>query len=660
MKISLIMILKNEASTIKKAIHSVAELIDEYVIAVDDSTTDNTREILIDILPKLKYEFIYEFKFEDDFAAARNKFIEKAKNEWVMILDGHEYLEKNSLEYIHHFKETEKLQKDLDIIDFNIIDIPINKMFQQPRLFRKKIKYDLAVHNVIGQMNRRKSAPQLIIYHDQPLENLKKRREQRSQMNIKKLKELADTGDARSMYYLAESFHELNDLQNAEKWYKKYINVSIFDHERYDARIKLASIYHKLSKYDLIEPILLDCFQDDVAENQHLIMLGDYYYVIKNYTKAIQYFRMSTVIKKPEVFIMINPDNYTWIPWHKLAICYMEINDVDGVRECIDKGRIFNEDLFSEMENKLHEQVAIHVKRKKGSIYVVSSINSFIMPIIKNLNEDYYLRHDQQFSPDNAQFADLIFCEWADMNAIAVSKYKTKAKKILRIHAYEIFTPFMTKIDFNAFDDIIFVADHIRDFFIKHVTNLNARTRVIPNGVNLEKFSIKSASKNNNKIAYAGFITNKKGANLLLFLAKTFKKYEFHLAGSFQEPDVADLFQKHHPENMFLCGWQDDLNKFFEDKKFIINTSPREGCPISMLEGMAAGLKPLVYRWVGSQNIFPGFTYENREDLSVLLNGNLYEPKTYRKIVEENFNQKEQLKRITEVITTNIIKENVS
>jgi glycosyltransferase involved in cell wall biosynthesis len=123
----------------------------------------------------------------------------------------------------------------------------------------------------------------------------------------------------------------------------------------------------------------------------------------------------------------------------------------------------------------------------------------------------------------------------------------------------------------------------------------------------------------------------------LLLIAKSLPEYEFHLAGKFQEDDVCEYMQE-LPKNVFLNSWQYDLSEFYKDKTYIINTSLRESQAMSVLEGMACGLKPIINNWTGAKDIYDAkFIYENIQDVVSVLHGD-YEPKKYRQFVEENYN----------------------
>jgi len=287
-------------------------------------------------------------------------------------------------------------------------------------------------------------------------------------------------------------------------------------------------------------------------------------------------------------------------------------------------------------------RVKLEYPKEKQDIYITSEGGTnFIDPLAKRWKENKkVLINAQPFHPEIK--TDIIWCEWANENAIAVGDFKTDARKFLRLHAYEAFTPQLFRIKWNGFEKVIFIAEHIKGR-VEALVGKIPNAVVIPVGIDLGKFTLRD-KKPNNKIAYAGQISRKKGAGELMLLAKSLPDYEFHLAGKYIEDDVADYFNKGKPDNLFIHPYSYNLNEWFKDYTYIINTSMREGNPITTLEAMACGLKPLVRDWLGSE-IYGEYVYKNIEELKKLLEGS-YEPEEYRSFVEDNYNFEKVYKEI--------------
>ena len=88
--LTLSMIVKNEEKYLEDCLKSVDGVVDEIVI-VDTGSTDGTKSIAE------KYgAIIYDFKWINDFSAARNYALEKSKGNWILYLDADERLSPES------------------------------------------------------------------------------------------------------------------------------------------------------------------------------------------------------------------------------------------------------------------------------------------------------------------------------------------------------------------------------------------------------------------------------------------------------------------------------------------------------------------------------------------------------------------------------------
>jgi glycosyltransferase involved in cell wall biosynthesis len=80
--LGLIMIVRNESANLARSLAPVASSFDEVVV-VDTGSTDNTAGMCDELGAK-----IFEFTWQDDFAAARNYSLAKATADWLFWLDG--------------------------------------------------------------------------------------------------------------------------------------------------------------------------------------------------------------------------------------------------------------------------------------------------------------------------------------------------------------------------------------------------------------------------------------------------------------------------------------------------------------------------------------------------------------------------------------------
>lgn len=92
--ISLCMIVKNEERVLRRCLDSICDLVDE-IIVVDTGSIDNTKTIA--------YEYtdnVYDFKWINDFSAARNFSFSKCSMDYIYVADADEYLdEENRIQF---------------------------------------------------------------------------------------------------------------------------------------------------------------------------------------------------------------------------------------------------------------------------------------------------------------------------------------------------------------------------------------------------------------------------------------------------------------------------------------------------------------------------------------------------------------------------------
>ena len=93
------MIVKNEEGHLGQCLVPVNGILDEIII-VDTGSTDKTKEIAKKFGAK-----IFDFKWIDDFSAARNSAISHSTKDWILMVDADEVIEKEDLEKIKNLIE---------------------------------------------------------------------------------------------------------------------------------------------------------------------------------------------------------------------------------------------------------------------------------------------------------------------------------------------------------------------------------------------------------------------------------------------------------------------------------------------------------------------------------------------------------------------------
>lgn len=103
-RISLCMIVKNEAQNIRRCLESVAGAVDEIVV-VDTGSTDNTRQIARELGARVN-----SFLWNENFSDARNASLDLATGDWVLFLDADEELHRDSREVLRRLTSDDAVE----------------------------------------------------------------------------------------------------------------------------------------------------------------------------------------------------------------------------------------------------------------------------------------------------------------------------------------------------------------------------------------------------------------------------------------------------------------------------------------------------------------------------------------------------------------------
>ena len=108
------MIVKDEELVLGRCLNSVKNLVDEIII-VDTGSTDKTKEIAA-----LYTDKIYDFKWINDFSAARNYSFSKATKDYIMWLDADDVLLEEDQIKLQDLKESLDENVDMVIMKYNM------------------------------------------------------------------------------------------------------------------------------------------------------------------------------------------------------------------------------------------------------------------------------------------------------------------------------------------------------------------------------------------------------------------------------------------------------------------------------------------------------------------------------------------------------------
>lgn len=130
--ISLCMIVKNEERILDRCLSCLADLVDEIII-VDTGSADGTKKIAAKYTDK-----IYDYKWIDDFSAARNFAFSKATKEYIYSADADEVLDETNRERFRVLKEL--LLPEIEIVQMYYCNqLKFGSVYNYDREYRPKL-----------------------------------------------------------------------------------------------------------------------------------------------------------------------------------------------------------------------------------------------------------------------------------------------------------------------------------------------------------------------------------------------------------------------------------------------------------------------------------------------------------------------------------------
>lgn len=266
----------------------------------------------------------------------------------------------------------------------------------------------------------------------------------------------------------------------------------------------------------------------------------------------------------------------------------------------------------------------------------------FIDPYISHLKaQGYPVRRDiwdwggprdLDRSGADAQWADVIFCEWGLANAVWHAQHADPKKRIfVRCHLQEInerARKFGYKIDPDRVDKFIFVSERVRDKAMELFGWPESKTAHIANFVLTDEFNvIKRPTDNVIRLGMVGIVPQRKrfdrAIDLLIALREKGHEAELHIKGPrpetlefmhapgrAEELDYYNDLYKTVSENPLIqdrvihYDWGNDVADWYGNIGYILSCSDFESFHYALADGVLTGCLPLVWPWDEAEKLY--------------------------------------------------------
>lgn len=327
--ISLCMIVKNEEKVLGRCLDSIKEAVEEIII-VDTGSTDDTRFIASQYTDK-----IYDFKWVNDFSAARNFAYSQATMDYQIWLDADDLVPQKSLAKLQELKKT--LEPRINMVAMKYITHfdgegnPTHSSVRE-RLTRREKGYlwQGPVHECIAL------APDTF-YSDIEIHHKKEHKEGAKDRNLNIYNALETSGkelSPRQQYYFARELKDHCEWAKAVYYFEKFLaSGKGWIEDNIATCYNLAICYHNLKDHHKILPILTRSFEFDAPRAEICSEIGYYYKRAKNYPTALKWFHLAASLGPPDSKGFILLDYWGYIPNLEACICYYELGDIKNAKK---------------------------------------------------------------------------------------------------------------------------------------------------------------------------------------------------------------------------------------------------------------------------------------------------------------------------------------
>ncbi|KJE97420.1 hypothetical protein CAOG_007282 [Capsaspora owczarzaki ATCC 30864] len=235
--------------------------------------------------------------------------------------------------------------------------------------------------------------------------------------------------------------------------------------------------------------------------------------------------------------------------------------------------------------------------------------------------------HNETRSKELAEWADVVWCEWALGNAVWYADNLALHKTlVVRLHRQELVTKFIHTVNWSRVDRLLVITPWIYASAKQWLpANATVQVELVYNSVDTESFLRPKTDQAFRTLGLLGYVPLMKRVDLaveiLVELRQTDSTWKLMVAG--ESPFAYDWIIKRTEELNFYYNLAENITQlelesavqyltlpvsppeWFENVGYILSTSDYEGSHQAVAEGMAAGSIPVVRNWNGSELIYP-------------------------------------------------------
>ena len=330
MKLSLAVIVKDEAEQVKRIINDYGKYFDELVFAIDDEET--FKQFTSD--DKIKF---FKYDWCRDFSHKRNFLASKVTGDFYVRIDTDdailnpervyplaEYLNNHnySLAMCHYIYSKDQdgnpnAVQHRETIIKNSSNIYWNKKIHECILPRNLTGYKVHIDETLK------------IDHMIDFEHAQKSIVRNLEYLIEEYNRDKDKTDPRTIAYLGRTFFTLKDFDKAIYFLQKHIEGSGWDDDRYTSWCYLAEIFSHKKDFNQAIACANEALSERPSYPDAYFKLHDIYFQMGSWEKSISWGETAYTKEKPRSMMVLDPSSWTWRPALSMAYGYMQMGEVE-------------------------------------------------------------------------------------------------------------------------------------------------------------------------------------------------------------------------------------------------------------------------------------------------------------------------------------------
>ncbi|MGH4138614.1 tetratricopeptide repeat-containing glycosyltransferase family 2 protein [Clostridium sp.] len=348
--ISLCMIVKNEEDVLGRCLECVKGIVDEIII-VDTGSTDNTKKIAHEYTDK-----IFDFKWIDDFSAARNYAFSKATMDYNLWLDADDVILEDDIKKFKELKQSLTFDVDNVMMMYNVGfdgNGAVTLSYFRERLSKRinNAQWMEPVHEclIIGGNTINTD---ICITH-------RKEHAATPGRNISIYKKLLSEGkplSPRGLFYYSRELHQNNFINDAIKYFNEFLDTGKgWVEDNISSCFDLSKCYNIVGDKKSMLKILLRSFEYDTPRAEICCNIGTYYFESGDYGKAIVWYKIAAELTKPvNGWGFISHDFWGYIPNIQLSVCYDRLGNRDESIKYNDKAAEYKPNSSAVLANRAY------------------------------------------------------------------------------------------------------------------------------------------------------------------------------------------------------------------------------------------------------------------------------------------------------------------